>query len=110
MHNKRKLNSIVTDLSIICRKLNISVAFITQSNFKVPKDIRLNTTLFFIIKVLNKLALEQTAYNQWSDIDFKDFMNLYKKFSTKPHYFLVIDVILASDNHLYLRKNFLERK
>ena len=46
MHNKRKLNSRVTDVFIICRKLNISLVFITQSYSKVPKDVRLDTTLF----------------------------------------------------------------
>ena len=50
IHNK-KLNSIVTELFIRGRKLNISLAFITQSYFKVPKDLRLNTTHFFIAKI-----------------------------------------------------------
>ena len=51
MINNKKLNSIVTELSIRGRKLNISLVFITQSYFKVPKDVRLNTTHFFIIKI-----------------------------------------------------------
>ena len=50
----KKLNSIVTELVIRGRKLNISLVFITQSHFKVPKDIRLNTTHFFIAKISNK--------------------------------------------------------
>ena len=49
IHNK-KLNSIVTELFIRGRKLNISLAFITQSYFKVPKDVRMNTTHFFCHK------------------------------------------------------------
>ena len=53
IHNK-KLNSIVTELFIRGRKLNISVVFITQSYFKVPKDVRLNTSHFFIAKIPNK--------------------------------------------------------
>ena len=54
--NKR-LNLIVTKLLIRGRKLNISLVFITQSYFKVPKDVRLNTTQFFISKILNKRDL-----------------------------------------------------
>ena len=53
IHNK-KLNSIVTELFIRGRKLNISLVFITQSYFKVPKDVRLNATHFFISKIPNK--------------------------------------------------------
>ena len=56
------------------RKLNISIVFITQSYFKVPKDVRLNSTHFFIMKILNKRELQQIALNHSSDIDFKDFM------------------------------------
>ena len=56
MINNKKPNSIVTELFIGGRKLNISSAFITQSNFKVPKDVRLNSTYFFIMKVSNKTS------------------------------------------------------
>ena len=58
IHNK-KSNSIVTKLIIRDRKLNISLAFITQSYFKVPKDIRINTSHFFITKIPNKRELQQ---------------------------------------------------
>ena len=51
MINSKKLNSIVTVLFIRGRKLNISLFFITQSYVKVPKDVRLNSTHFFIIKI-----------------------------------------------------------
>ena len=63
MINNKKLNSVVTDLFIRGRKLNISLVFITQSHFKVPKDFKLNSTLFFIMKILNKRELQQTALN-----------------------------------------------
>ena len=56
IHNK-KLNLIVTELFIRGRKLNIYVLFITQSYFKVPKDVRLNTSRFFIAKIPNKRKL-----------------------------------------------------
>ena len=71
MINNKKLNSIVTELFIRGRKLNISIVLITQSYFKVPKDVRLNSTHFFIMKILNKRQLQQIALNHSSDIDFK---------------------------------------
>ena len=84
---RKKNNSRVTELFIRGRKLNISLVFITQSYFKVPNDVRLNTTHFFIIDIPNKRELQQIAFHHSSDIDFKDFMNLYKKNSAKPYYF-----------------------
>ena len=67
MNNNKKLNSIVTELFIRGRKLNISLVFITQSYFKVPKDVRLNTTNLFIMKISNKRELQQIALNHSSD-------------------------------------------
>ena len=61
------------------RKLNISLVFITQSYFKVPKDVRLNSTHFFIMKIPNKKELQQIPLNHSSGIDFKDFIRIYKK-------------------------------
>ena len=91
MINNKKLNPIVTELFIRGRKLNISIVFITQSYFKVPKDIRLNSTHFFIMKILNKGGLQQIALNHSSDIDFKDFMKIYKECTKEPYSFLVND-------------------
>ena len=59
----KKLNSIVTELFIGGRKLTISIVFITQSCFKMPKDIRLNSTHFFIMKIPNKREIQQIALN-----------------------------------------------
>ena len=72
-----KLNPVVTELFIRGRKLNISIGFITESYFKVPKDVKLNSTHFFIMKIPNKRELQQIALNNSSDIDFKDFMDIY---------------------------------
>ena len=100
MINNNKLNRIVTELFIRGRKLNISIVFITQSYFKVPKDVRLNSAHFFIMKIPNKGELQQIALNHSSDIDFKYFMNIYKKFSIEPYSFLFNDTTLSSDNPL----------
>ena len=104
IHNK-KLNSIVTELSIRGRKLNISPVFITQSYFKVPKDVRLNTSHFFIAKISSKRELQQIAINQSSDINTKDFVNIYRKYTFEPYSFLVNDTTLPSNNPLRFRKN-----
>ena len=65
--------------------------------------------LFQNFKIPNKRELQQIAFNHSSDIDFQDFMNLYKECTTKPYSFLVIDTTLASDNSSRFRKNLLER-
>ena len=61
------------------------------------------------MKILNKQELQKVAFNHSSDIDFIDFMNLYKKCTTKPYSFLVIEATLASDNPLRFRKNLSKR-
>ena len=105
MIQNKKLNSIVTELFIKGRKLNISLVFITQSYFKVPKDVRLNTTRFFIAKIPNKRELQQIAINHSSDISTKDFTNIYRECTAEPYSFLVNDTTLASNNPLRFRKN-----
>ena len=105
MINNRTLDSIVTELFIRGRKLNISLVFITQSYFKFPKDVRLNTTHFFIANISNKRELQKIAQIHSSDITTKDFINIYRKCTGKPYSFLVIDTTLASGNPLRFRKN-----
>ena len=93
MLSNKKLNPTVTELFIILkeRKLNISLVFITLSYFAVPKNIRLNSTHYFVMKIPNKKELEQIAFNHSSDIHFQDFVNLCKKSTVEPNSFLVID-------------------
>ena len=89
------------------RKLNISIVFITQSSFKVPKYVRLNSTHFFIMKIPNKRELQQIATNHSSDIEFKDFIKIYKKCTARLYFVLVNDTTLPSDNPSRFRKNLL---
>ena len=103
--NNKTLNPIVTELFIRGRKLNISIVFITQSYFKVPKVVRLNSTHFFIMKILNKRELQQIALNHSSDIDFKDFMKICKKCTKESYSFLVNDTTLQSSDPLRFRHN-----
>ena len=75
MLSNKKLNPTVIELLIRGRKLNISLVFIAQYFFSVPKNIRLNSTQYFIMKIPNKRELQQIAFNRSSDIDFQDFLN-----------------------------------
>ena len=83
--------------------------FIIQSYFTVPKNIRVNCTHYFIMKIPNKREFQETAFISSSDIDFKDFINLYKKCTAKSYSLLVVDTTLASDNSSLFRKNLLKR-
>ena len=82
------------------RKLSISIVFITQSYFKVPKDVRLNSTPFFIIQIPNKWEVQQIALNHSSDIDLKDFIKIYKKSAAEPYSYFVDNITLPSGNPL----------
>ena len=95
MINKKNLNSIVPELFIRGKKLNISLVFITLSNFKIPKDVRLNCTHFFIMKIPNKRELQQITLNHSSDISAKGFIKIYEKYTAGPYSFLVNDATLA---------------
>ena len=75
MTNK-KIHTIIKELFIRCRKLNISLVFITQSYFSVPKEFRLNSTHYLIMKNHNKRELQNIATNNSADIDYKDFMKI----------------------------------
>ena len=105
MINKKKINLVVTELFIRGRNLTISIAFITLSHFKVPREVRLNSLHFFIMKIPNKRELQQIALNYLSVIDFKDFMKIYKKCTTEPYSFLVNDTTVPSDDPLRFKKN-----
>ena len=108
MINNKKLNSAITKLFIRGRKLNISLVFITHSQFKIPKDVRLNTSYFFIAIIPNKRELQQSAINHSSDINTKDFANFYRKYTAEPNSFFVNDTTLASNNPLRFRKNLFD--
>ena len=102
MANK-KFQSIMTELFIRCRKINISLVFITQSYFSVPKDVRLNSTHYFIMKLNNRKELQHSA-----DIGYKDFIKIYKECTKEPYNFLTIDTALPSTNPLRFRKTFFD--
>ena len=107
MESNKTLSLTVTKLFLKISKLNISLVFISQSYFKVPKTIRLNVTNYCIMIILNKREHQQIASNHSSDIDFKDFMQLCKDYTRELYSFLVNDTTLASVNPLRFSKNSL---
>ena len=108
MTNK-KFQAIIKELFIRCRKLNIYlVFFITQSYFSVPKDVRLNSTHYLIMKINNKRELQNIATSHFAGIDYKDFMKIYKECRKEPFNFMAIDTTLPASNPLRFRKNLFD--
>ena len=106
--DNRRFQAIIKELFIRCRKLNISLVFITQSYFSVPKDVRLNSTHYLIMKINNKRELQNIAINHSADIDYKDFIKMYRECTKEPYNFLTIDTTLPSSNPLRFRKNLFD--
>ena len=106
MINNKKLNLKVTELLVRGKNQNILLVFITEWYCKVPKDVRLNSTHYFTVKMPNKGELQQIKINSSSYIDFKVFMKIYKKCTAEPYSSLVKDTTLPSDNPLRFRKKY----
>ena len=106
MTNKT-FQSIIKELFIRCRKINISLVFITQSYLSVPKDVRLNSTHYFIMKTNNKRELQNIAINHSADIDYKDFIKIYRECTKEPYNFFTKDT-LPSTNTLRFRKKLFD--
>ena len=106
MTNK-KFQAIIKELIIRCRKLNISLLFIRQAYFFVPKEVRLYSADYWIMKIDNKKELQNIATNHSADIDYKDFVKIYRKCTSEPYSFLTIDSTLPASGLLIFRKNLL---
>ena len=87
----KKAQQVLKDLFIKCRKLNISLCFLTQSYFSVSKDVRLNCTHYILFILYNKRELQNIAINHSADIDYKDFLKIYRYCTKEPFNFLTID-------------------
>ena len=109
MINNKRLNCLLeAENSIFLLSLLLNHTSDVPKVPKVPKDVRLNSTHVFIMKIPNKRELQQIAMNHSSDFDFKDFIKIYKKCTTEPYLFLVNDTTLPSDNTLKFRRNLLK--
>ena len=104
----RRFQAMIKELFIRRRKLNISLIFITQSYFSVPKDARLNTTHYFIMKINNRIELKNTATDHSADIDYQDFKKIYRECTKEPYNFLTIDTTLPASDPLRFRKNLFD--
>ena len=104
----RRFQAIIKELFIRCRKLNISLVFITQSYFSVSKGVRLNTTHYLIMKINNRRELQNIATDHSADIDYQDFKNIYRKCTKKPHKFLTIGTRLPVSDPLIFRKKLFD--
>ena len=103
MLSNKKSSPIFTELFIRGAKINVSLSFITQTCFAVPKKYLTKFYIQFYMKMQNKQEMQQIAFNRSSDISFKEFMNLYKT------EYLVIDTTATSDNPLRFKKNVLKK-
>ena len=101
MTNK-KFQAIIQELFVRCKKLNISLVFITQSYSSDPKNVRLNLTHYLIMKINNRNGLQNVA-----DIDYNDFVRIYRECTRKPNSFLTIDTTLPASDPLRFRENLL---
>ena len=103
MSNK-KAQQVLKELFIRCRKLNISLCFLTQSYFSVPKDVRLNCTHYAIFKLNNNRELQNIAINHSADINYKEFVKIYKNSTKESYNFLIIDTTLPINDRF--KQNF----
>ena len=102
----KKSQAIIKELFIRCRKLKISLVFIMQSYFSVPKDVRLKSTHYLIMKINNKRELRNIAINRSADIDYKDFKKVYRDYMKEPYFFfLTIGTTLIASDTLRFRKS-----
>ena len=81
--------------------------FVTQYYFSAPKDVRLNSTHYLIMKINNRKELQNIAINHSADIDYKDFVKIYRDGTKKPYSFLTIDTALPASDPLRFRKNLI---
>ena len=107
MTNKR-FQTIIKELFIRCRKLNISFVFFTLPYFSVPKDERLNSTHYLIMKINNKIELKNITTDHSADIDYQDFTKIYRECTKEPFNFLTIDTTLPASDPLRFRKNLFD--
>ena len=102
-----KFKAILKELFFIrCRKLNISIVFITQSYFRTPKDARLNSTHYILMKIGNKKELKSIAEENLGHLDFKDFSKIYNYCTNNPYSFMIVDTRPTA--RVTFKKNFNE--
>ena len=104
--SSKNFKAIIKELFSRRRKLNISIVFITQSYFRTPKDARLNSTHYVIMKIRSKKELQNIVQENSGDIDFKDFLKIYKDYTSEPYSCMIINTTVPSGHPMRFRKNF----
>ena len=102
----KKAQQVLKSLFIRCRKLNISISFLIQSYFRVPKDVRLNCSHYIIFKLSSKRELQNIAINHSTDSDYKDFIKIYRNCTEKPYHVLTIDTAQSVDEKLIIDRMY----
>ena len=104
-YNKNRDKKVLI-IFIRCRKLNISIVFITQFYFRTPKDARLNSTHYILMKISNKKELKSIAEENSGHLDFKDFLKIYNYCTNEPYSFMMVDTRPTA--RVAFKKNFNE--
>ena len=99
-----KFKAIVKELFVRCRKLNISIVFITQFYFRTPKDARLNSTHYILMKIGNKKELKIIVEENSGHLDFKEFLKIYNYCTREPYSFMMVDT--RPNARITFKKNF----
>ena len=94
------------ELFIRYRKLNISIVYITQSYFRTPKDARLNSTHYILMKIGSKKELKSIIEENSGHLDFKDFLKIYNYCTKEPYSFMLVDTRPTA--RVTFKKNFNE--
>ena len=90
------------------QKIKYFTCFITQSYFSITKYVRLNSTHYLIMKINNRKELQNIAINHSADIDYQDFIKIYRECTKEPYNFLTIDTTLPASDPLRFRKNLFD--
>ena len=104
----KKIQTIIEELFIRCRKLNISLVFITQSYFSVPKNARWNLTHYLVMKINNKKEFHNIAIDHSADIHYRHFIKIFRECTREPYNFLTIDTTLPATYPLRFRRKLFD--
>ena len=104
--SSKNFKAIIKERFIRCRKLKVSIVFITQSYFRTPKDARLNSTHYTIMKIQSKKELQNIAQENSGDIYFKNFLKIYKDYTSEPYSCMIINTTVPTGHPMRFRKNF----
>ena len=107
---KRRFQAVTKELFIRCRKLNIALVFITQSYFSVPKDLRLNSTHYLIMKINNRRELQNVSTDHSAGVNYQDLKKSYRECTKEPFNFFDNRYYVTSKWSFMIQKKIIKRK